>query len=251
LRPDDGIDGCNREHVNEGVMGRIASTATRPGRQRVVRAGRPPRELAGEVDARILDAAQQVFLERGLEGASVDEIAALARAGKPSIYARFPGKEALYTAVVMRNVAANIARFESHVPTGTTLEERLASAGAAILEWVLTGGTFGLMRLAIAEARRFPDLAISVYKMARERGTEAVARLLGEMAQSGEFGPLPAFAAEQLPVTTTFFLDLVLLPLLLRGLMGENLTALRAEIDAHVARSVAFFLAACRHGGSS
>ena len=60
--------------------------------RRAVRTGRPPRERAGEVEARILDAARRVFLERGLAGASVDEIASLARAGKPTIYARFPGK---------------------------------------------------------------------------------------------------------------------------------------------------------------
>jgi hypothetical protein len=38
-----------------------------------VRVGRPPKELAGEVDARILDAARKLFLERGFEGASIDD----------------------------------------------------------------------------------------------------------------------------------------------------------------------------------
>jgi AcrR family transcriptional regulator len=37
-----------------------------------------------------LDAARRVFLERGLAGASIDEIAKLACAGKPTIYAGFP-----------------------------------------------------------------------------------------------------------------------------------------------------------------
>jgi hypothetical protein len=36
------------------------------------------------------------------------------------------------------------------------------------------------MRVAIAEAARFPDLASHVYAMARERGGQAVARLLAE-----------------------------------------------------------------------
>src|SRR6476660_6459369 len=103
------------------------------------RTGRPPRELAGEVEARILDAARRVFLERGLAGGSIDEIAELACAGKPTIYARFPGKEALFTAVVMRNVAANIARFENYAPTGASIQERLASLGAAVLHWLLVG----------------------------------------------------------------------------------------------------------------
>jgi hypothetical protein len=39
--------------------------------------------------------------------------------------------------------------------------------------------------------------------------------------------------------------------MLLRALFEVNLKTLDAEIDAHVARSVAFFLAACRHGGVS
>jgi AcrR family transcriptional regulator len=217
--------------------------------RRTVRAGRPPRELAGEVEARILDAARRAFLERGLGGASVDEIASLARAGKPTIYCRFPSKEALFTAVVMRAIVASIERFESDAPTGASVEERLESVGATILKWVLVSENIGMIRLAIAEARRLPDLASRVNRMARERGEEAVGRLLGEVAQSDELGKLPAFAPERLATTTRFFRDLVVLPLFFRALYGEKLKVLHAEIGPHVARSVAFFIAACRHDG--
>jgi len=217
----------------------------RPGR-----AGRPPRELAGEVDTRILDAAREVFHERGLAGASMDEIAGRARAGKPTIYARFPTKEALFAAVVMRSVADNITRIETYVPIGETIEERLASVGETVLRRILLGDVIGLMRLAVAEAPRFPDLASSVYRMARERGQGAAARLLGEAAQSDEFAKLSAFAPERLATTTAFFQELVVMPLLLRALFGENAEALCAEIGPHVARTVAFFLAACRHAGA-
>lgn len=224
--------------------------ATQPSEHhRPVRAGRPRRELAGEVDTRILDAAHRVFFERGLAGASMDEIASLAGAGKPTIYARFPNKEALFTAVVMREVEAKIARFQTYSASGTSIEERLTNMGCALLQWVLVGDTIGLMRLAIAEARRFPDLASSVSRMARERGNETVARLLGGVARSDELGPVPAFAQERLPTTARFFLDLILSPLLMRALLGEKLDVLRAEIEPHAARSVAFFLAGCRQGG--
>jgi AcrR family transcriptional regulator len=224
-------------------------TGTRLQKRPPGRTGRPPRKLAGEVDARILDAAGRVFLQRGLAGASIDEIAELACAGKPTIYARFPGKEALFTAVVMRNLATRIARFESYVPTGTSIEERLASLGAAILHWLLVGDAVGLMRLSIAESRRFPELASRVHRMARGRAFEAVGRLLAEAAQSAELGNLPAFAPPRLATTAELFVDLVVLPLLLRALHGEKLKSLCAEIEPHVTRSVAFFLAACRHGG--
>jgi AcrR family transcriptional regulator len=214
-----------------------------------VRFGRPPKKLAGEVEERILDAARKVFLERGFEGASIEEIAAAARSGKPTIYSRFPNKRAVFTAVVMRDIVSRIEQFKIEVPTGTTIEERLANAGIALLNWTLVNERFRLMRLAIAEAHQFPDLASTVSRAARERSTEVAARLLGEMTQSDELGTLPAFAPGRLATTARFFLDLVVVPFLMRALFGEKLNALREEIGPHVARSVAFFLAACRHSG--
>ena len=230
-------------------MDRLATPARSRGRGPAVRTGRPPRELAGEVDTRILDAARRVFLERGLAGTSMDEIARLARAGKPTIYARFPNKEALFTAVVMQSIAATIARYSAHAPIGATIEERLKSVAVTMLEWILVSDSIRLMRIAIAEASRFPDLATSVFGMGRERAAQAVARLLAEAAQSDELGTLQAFAPKRLTSTTQFFQDLVLLPLVLRALFGEKLKQLRAEIGPHVTRSIAFFLTACRHGG--
>ena len=218
-------------------------------RRPAVRFGRPPKGLAGAVEERILGAARKVFLERGFEGASIEEIAAAARSGKPTIYARFPGKEALFTAVVMKSVAANVARIQANTPTGATIEDRLENLGAAILQRILAGDVVGLMRVAFAEARRFPGLASSVYGMAREHAAEGLARVLAETAQSGELGTLAAFAPERLTTTTRFFQDVVLFPPVLRALFGEKLEQLCAEIKPHVTRSVAFFVAACRHGG--
>ncbi len=212
----------------------------------IVRSGRPPRALAGEVEERILDAARKVFLERGFEGASVDEIADVARAGKPTIYARFPGKEALFGAVMMRKVRENTGSFESITPAGTTIEERLTSIATAILSKVLVAETIGLCRATVAEARRFPDLAASVHRMARERASEAVAQLLGELPEADQ---LPGFAADRRATTARLFTELIVLPMLIRALFGEDPAALRAEIGPHVASTVAFVLAACRQGG--
>lgn len=81
--------------------------------------------------------------------------------------------------------------------------------------------------------------------MGREQVAEAVAQLLGELAEPDK---LPAFAADHRTATACHFIELILLPMLMRALFGERLTALRAEIAPHVARTVAFFLAACRQG---
>lgn len=39
--------------------------------------------------------------------------------------------------------------------------------------------------------------------------------------------------------------DLVVVPMLLRGLFERNIETMQAEIGPHVARSVAFFVAGC------
>lgn len=220
-------------------------TKKRASKRPAVRVGRPPRDLAGEVDTRILEAAHQVFLDRGLAGASIDEIARLARAGKPTIYARFPTKEDLFMAVGSRNAASVRARFGEHSPSGTTVEERLVDLGTTILERLLVSETIDFMRISVTEAPRFPELT-NVGRMAREQAGQAVLKVLSEIAASDEIAKLPAFAPQALAATTQFFMDLVVARLLMRALFGEALAPLRAEIGPHVSRSVAFFLDGCR-----
>ena len=229
-------------------MSESSARRMRPTDQGAVRLGRPRREFAGEVEERILDAATKVFLERGFEGATIDELAEEARAGKPTIYARFPNKEALFAAVVARKVQEN-TRPESITASGSTAEERLKGLATAIVGKTLAPDALGLMRVTLAEARRFPDLASSVSRMARERGVEAVARTLGELATTKDTGQLPAFTPDRLASTARRFLDAIMLPMIIRALFGEDPASLRAEIDSHVSQSVAFFLAACRYEG--
>jgi AcrR family transcriptional regulator len=228
----------------------IVDDKTSPARA-PVRQGRPPKELAGAVEERILEAAQQVFLERGFEGASVEEIADAARAGKPTIYARYPNKQALCAAAFTRALALRNERVGSFTPAGKTMVERLESIGAALLRETLTGEWIGLIRVAMAEARRFPELGSDICALARQRGSETVARLLRDASDCGELAANPALASGWYQTAGRHFSELILLPFLLRALAGDNMEALHAEIPGHVRTRVAFFLAACRNGGVS
>jgi len=230
-------------------MARISPTKARSATRTAGRSGRPPNELAGEVEERILDAARKVFLDRGFEGASIEEIADVARSGKPTIYARFRDKKALFTAAVTRYVVARQSRLVNFSPSGKSLEERLASIGVTILQETLTPEWISFLRLAIAEASRFPDLGSVVISMTRERGAETMIRLLNEAAESGEVETFPAFGSDRLAMTARYFIDLILLPQLMRALSGEHLKTLHAEIGSHISQRVAFFLSACRNGG--
>ncbi|WP_035663250.1 TetR/AcrR family transcriptional regulator [Bradyrhizobium sp. Ec3.3] len=214
---------------------------------KAVRVGRPPKELAAEVDERILSAARELFLARGLAGVSVGEIASLARASKATIYARFSTKEALFAAIAMRNAEKVREGYESAVPSGDTIEERLTVLGSEILKHVLAADSVDFMRLAAAEARRFPDLA-KVERMMRERGTHHAATVLKDLTHTKQGRVYAVFAPERLTRTAQFFLDLVVAPLVMRAVFGEDPKRLKAHIRGHVAESVSFFLAACRTG---
>ena len=54
--------------------------------------------------AQLLDIGRRLFAERGLDGTSIEEIAAKADVSKPVVYEHFGGKEGLYAVVVDREV---------------------------------------------------------------------------------------------------------------------------------------------------
>ena len=205
--------------------------------------GRPPKDLAGDVQVRILDAAQQLFLEKGYRSASIDDISELAPASKPTIYAHFPGKEALFAAVVARTIS-RLTDFEGIEPEGRTLHDKLSNLGTTIVENLIEE-SLGMVRATIAEAQRFPELSRNVHDAARDRSVNAVSQLLNETTQKLARAPKGPFSGKRSLATAQIFLDLILLPMLFRSLVGETPKELRRELPSFMRERVGFFLAAC------
>jgi AcrR family transcriptional regulator len=205
--------------------------------------GRPTKDLAGDVQVRILDAAQQLFLEKGYRSASIDDISELAPASKPTIYAHFPGKEALFAAVVARTIS-RLTDFEGVEPEGRTLHDKLSNLGTTIVEKLIEE-SLGMVRATIAEAQRFPELSRNVHDAARDRAVNAVSQLLNEATQKLARAPKGPFGGKRSLATAQIFLDLILLPMLFRSLVGETPKELRRELPSFMRERVGFFLAAC------
>jgi AcrR family transcriptional regulator len=207
------------------------------------RPGRPPKDQAGDVKARILDAAQRIFLKRGYQSASLDEIAETAPVSKPTIYAHFPGKEALFEAVVAR-VIEGLTDFEGFAPKGRSVQDRLASLGIEVVERFIDE-TIGITRATIAEADRFPALSRQVHEHGRDRAAAAVSHVLNDATHTLSRGAKGPFGPKRSVSTAQIFMDLILLPMIMRALMGEGAKELRSELPAFVRERVSFFLAAC------
>lgn len=204
---------------------KMPSTTKRP------RGGRPPSGRAGEVDARILDAASELFLARGFEGTSCDQIAVLARAGKASIYARYPNKEALFAAVVRRDLERGLSDGPP-VPANRSVEGRLAAVGTELARQALRPGAVALVRLVVAEAGRFPALALQADAILREGSVRRVAQAITGPTAS------PDMVERAMPVAVTFA-DMTIVPLQMRALLGEDLAALGADVASRVEAAAA------------
>lgn len=225
----------------------MAKPQITPAKTNATRRGRPPRERAGEVEDRILGAALQVFIARGYEGASIDEIAEVARAGKPSIYARFTNKETLFREVVIR-WAQKSGEMVGSATSGTILE-RFQSAGVLIVQRAIRAETIGLIRSVIGEATRHPDLATTIHYAMRAHGTATAMKLLAELAEAKELKSLPAFAPANIEATTRYFIDLVLLPMMISSLFHADLTPVKSQMEDHAREAATFFLRGCGYSG--
>ncbi|MGH3272831.1 MAG: TetR/AcrR family transcriptional regulator, partial [Streptosporangiaceae bacterium] len=60
----------------------------------------------------LLEIGRSLFAERGLDGTSIEEIAARAGVSKPVVYEHFGGKEGLYAVVVDREVRSLLAMMQ-------------------------------------------------------------------------------------------------------------------------------------------
>ena len=73
-------------------------------------------------ERRILDAALEVFSQKGFVGASMDDIAAGAGLTKPTLYQYFPSKDELFTAMMTQERDHMLESFEYPSASGMVAE---------------------------------------------------------------------------------------------------------------------------------
>jgi AcrR family transcriptional regulator len=83
----------------------------------------------------LLDVGRRLFAERGLEGTSIEEIAARADVSKPVVYEHFGGKEGLYAAVVDREVERFLA-MATRLLAGPDTMEKFEVAAVELLRYI-------------------------------------------------------------------------------------------------------------------
>lgn len=139
----------------------------------------------------LLDAALDLFVEKGFAATRSEEVAARAGVSKGTLFLYFPSKEELFKAVVRENISGRFSewndefqRFEGSTPDMVRYcmkvwWERLGATRAS-----------GITKLMISEARNFPELAAFYQQEVIRPATELVRRILQRGIDRGEFRPL-------------------------------------------------------------
>jgi len=83
----------------------------------------------------LLDIGRRLFAERGLDGTSIEEIAAQAGVSKPVVYEHFGGKEGLYAVVVDREVDRFLT-MATELLNGEDTMEKFELAAVALLHYI-------------------------------------------------------------------------------------------------------------------
>jgi TetR/AcrR family transcriptional repressor of mexJK operon len=131
-------------------------------------------------------AATTVFIERGYEGASMDEVAARAGVSKQTIYKHFADKERLFAEIILATtdqVDQVIALVSDALAETRDLQGDLRQLGRRFLATLMDPQLLQLRRLVIANADRMPTLGRSWYEQGFERVLATLAACFERLAR--------------------------------------------------------------------
>jgi TetR/AcrR family transcriptional regulator len=136
----------------------------------------------------LLDAALDLFVEKGFAATRAEEVAARAGVSKGTLFLYFPSKEELFKAVVRENISGRFAEWNEEF-------EKFDGSAADMVRycmkvwWERIGATraSGITKLIISEARNFPDITAFYHKEVIEPGEQLIRKILKRGIASGEF----------------------------------------------------------------
>ena len=187
----------------------------------------------------LLEAASEVFLERGYPGASVDAVVERAGGSKATVYALFGNKEGLLSALIAQG-AETLAASVDALPPGASFEEGLRAIGHSYLKLILQPKRIALYRLVAGESGRSPHLGDIFYRTGPQAVTTRVAAFFRSAAARGQ---LETDDPEQL---AHFFVHALRGDHHNRVLFNPTRMPTPQEIDRHIDFVVRTLLRCCR-----
>ncbi|MCV7176906.1 TetR/AcrR family transcriptional regulator [Mycolicibacterium sphagni] len=149
------------------------------------RGGRPTQAEAAALHQRLREAAVKTFLENGYDATTMVAIADAAGITKPTLYARYPDKRAVFLDVIPWAFSRAV---QVDVPSATDDEDlrtSLVAIGQGALRQALNPDIVQLHKIARNEAHRFPEFGLSAESLGWASRQQQVMDLLAGHAEAG------------------------------------------------------------------
>jgi len=139
----------------------------------------------------LLDAALELFVEKGFAATRAEEVALRAGVSKGTLYLYYPSKEDLLKAVIEQRLSSEIAAGAAEAasftgPTPQLLRELLTQWWQRMYDSPVSG----VFKIIITEVRNFPEIAEFHRRAVVEPGQALIGGLLKRGIDRGEFRPV-------------------------------------------------------------
>jgi TetR/AcrR family transcriptional repressor of mexJK operon len=190
----------------------------------------------------IMEAATNVFLEKGYLGASMDDVAAVAGVSKPTVYKYFADKERLFTEIILATtgqVDEMVQTVATTLASTTDLDQALRDLAHQFIAALMDSQLLRLRRLVIANADRFPEVGWTWYEQGFERVLTTLATCFQRLGERGQL------SLEDPLLAANHFVGLLLwIPVNRVMFGGESRRNSDSDLERYADSAVAAFLAA-------
>ncbi len=137
----------------------------------------------------ILEAAFEEFSSRGYEATRLDDVAHRAGIAKGTVYLYFKNKETLFRAVLRSQITHVLSDFEEFARSSSASPEEMVREllSRHYSELVQNSKARSIVRLLVAESRKFPQLSDIYYKDMIEPGLRTIRLIVDKGVSSGDF----------------------------------------------------------------
>ena len=196
-----------------------------------LRKGRPAAGQDPVKRAQIIEGARRVFIDKGFEAASMNDITREAGVSKGTIYVYFANKEELFEALIEEERGTIFKNMYDVLDRADNLRETLVKFGKVLVMKITSAKVIQAQRTVIGASDRIPELGARFYERGPKRGHDKFVTFLDAAIERG------LIEVDDVDLAAYQFTDLCLAGLFRQCIFSYRTKApSQAEID-HVVRS--------------
>lgn len=185
----------------------------------------------------ILDAATDIFMNKGFHATNMDDIARAARMSKLTLYKRFPDKNSLFRAVVERKCQEALPVNLQSQLQGLSPEAIINAFCHAFFDLIMSHDAIRLYRMMMGEAAQSPDMTHMFYEAGPVRVKAMLDDIFKNFREQGYFKNYDCLEARHTLLSLFTGSDIYM-----RTLLNVGAPPTSKEVKAFVDRTAAFFI---------